>query len=282
MNALLAMRPRMFGIAYRILGSVGDAEDVVQSAFLRYSQHSKEDLRNPAGWLATVTARLAVDRARALARRREEYVGVWLPEPIVELDEDPANEAVLDDDLTIAFLHVLERLTPVERTALLLHDVFEYPHAEIAAILDKSEDAVKQLASRARARLRDARPRFHIDRGEARQLTERFLDALRDARIDELRAVLAADVVAVGDGGGKVNAGPRPVVGIDHVVRLFLGLRRKFWRRVRFERRLVNGLPGFVVLRNGRVAAVVGFDFSANRIGTIFVVLNPDKLAYAS
>jgi len=278
MTDVLAIRPRLFGIAYRILGSVTDAEDVVQSAYQRFEEPRDEELHNPGGWLATVTARLAIDRARGLTKQREQYVGVWLPEPIVEREDDPAAQATLADDLAIGFLRVLERLQPEERTALLLHDAFDYSHGEVAAILGKSEAAVRQLASRARTRVRQERPRLSIDRTRAQELTDRFLRAVKDADVEELRAILATDVVAMADGGGKVNAGIVPVSGIDRVCRLLAGVQSKYWFQTRQERLRVNGLPGIGIFLEERLVGVIGLDFSPDHIRSIYVVVNPDKL----
>ena len=278
MNDVLALRPRLFGIAYRILGSIAEAEDVVQSAYVRLEEHRDEELRNPGGWLATVTSRLAIDRARVLARERETYVGVWLPEPLLAEADDPAAQTARADDLAIGFLRVLERLQPEERTAMLLHDVFAYSHGEIAQILSKSEEAVRQMTARARSRVRAERPRFAVDREKAASLTERFLRALRDANVDELRAVLATDVVAMADGGGKVNAGIRPVLGIDNVSRLLIGVQSKYWRHGRMERLSVNGDPGAGLFADDVLSGVLAFDFADDRIASIYVVVNPDKL----
>lgn len=279
MTDLLALRPRLFGIAYRILGSIAEAEDVVQNAYVRLEEHRGEVVHNPGGWLATVTTRLAIDRGRALTRRREEYVGVWLPEPLLASEDDPAAETTRADDLTIGFLRVLERLRPEERTAMLLHDVFDYSHAEIAEILGKNEEAVRQMASRARTRVREERPRLSIDFDKAAALTERFLRALRAADVEELRAVLATDVVSFADGGGKVNAAREPVAGIENVTRLLLGVQTKYWSHLRVDRRVVNRLPGFALFLGDALVGVVGFDFAPERISSVYVVLNPDKLA---
>lgn len=278
MTDVLAIRPRLFGIAYRILGSVTDAEDVVQSAYQRLEEPRDEELHNPGGWLATVTARLAIDRARGLTKQREQYVGVWLPEPIVDREDDPAAQATLADDLAIGFLRVLERLQPEERTALLLHDAFDYSHGEVAAILGKSEAAVRQLASRARTRVRQERPRLSIDRTRAQELTDRFLRAVKDADVEELRAILATDVVAMADGGGKVNAGIAPISGVDRVCRLLAGVQSKYWFQTRQERLRVNGSPGIGIFLEERLVGVIGLDFSPDRIRSIYVVVNPDKL----
>ena len=272
-----ALRPRLFGIAYRILGAIGDAEDVVQDAYIRWTERGGESVRDPAGWLATVTARIAIDRGRTLARRRETYVGEWLPEPLIE--RDPADEVDVADDLTIGFLRVLERLRPDERTALLLHDAFDYSHAEVAAMLDKSEDAVRQMTSRARHRVHEERPRFVLDRRAAERTAQRFIAALRDADVDELRAVLAEDVIHVADGGDRVNAGRVPVIGLDHVSRLLMGLRSKFWGELEIRAARVNGQPGLVLLQpDGSLFAASGLDFQADRINGIYTILNPDKL----
>jgi len=280
MTDVTALRPRLFGIAYRVLGSVADAEDVVQSAYVRYEEHRTEDLRNPGGWLATVTARLAIDRARAVSRQREEYVGTWLPEPLVEpVDtEDPFAAVTCADDLAVGFLHVLERLRPEERTAMLLHDVFDYSHGEVASMLGKSEEAVRQLVSRARVRVRADRPRIAVDRRKADELIDRLLDALHEGDVAVLETIFTADVTAVSDGGGKVHAAVEPVVGADKVIRGFIGVYQKFWWDLEVRRLMVNGLPGLGLWRGEVLAVVVAFDFAGDRISKIYSVLNPDKL----
>lgn len=281
MTDVLALRPRLFGIAYRILGAIGDAEDVVQDAYIRWTERGGAGVRDSSAWLTTVTARLAIDRSRALSRRRETYVGPWLPEPLV--DADPADDVRQADDLAMGFLRVLERLRPDERTALLLHDAFDYSHAEIAAMLDKSEEAVRQMTSRARHRVHEERPRFAIDRTAAAAAADRLVDALRAADIDALRAVLAADVVQIADGGNRVNAGITPVVGIDRVSQLLIGLRRKHWVELELRRAEVNDLPGLLLVQpDGTIFAAIGLDFDGDRIAALFAVLNPDKLAYAN
>jgi RNA polymerase sigma-70 factor (ECF subfamily) len=275
-----ALRPRLFGIAYRVLGSIADAEDVVQNAYVRYEEHRDENLRNPGGWLATVTARLAIDRARALSRHREEYFGTWLPEPLVEkIDtEDPYASVTAADDLAIGFLHVLERLRPEERTAMLLHDVFDYSHAEIATMLGKSEEAVRQLVSRARVRVRQDRPRVTVDRRKADELIDRLLSALHDDNVAELRELFTADVTAYSDGGGKVNAAREPIAGVEKVVPGFIGVYHKFWSDLTMRRLLVNGWPGLALWRGSELAVIVAFDFSDDKISRIYAVLNPEKL----
>ena len=281
MTDVLALRPRLFGVAYRILGTIGDAEDVVQDAYIRWTERGGAAVRDSSAWLTTVTARLAIDRSRALSRRRETYVGPWLPEPLV--DADPADDVRQADDLAMGFLHVLERLQPDERTALLLHDAFDYSHAEVATMLDKSEEAVRQMTSRARHRVHEERPRFAIDRKAAAAAADRLVDALRAADIDALRLVLASDVVQVADGGDRVNAGVTPVVGIDRVSKLLIGLRRKHWAQLELRRADVNNLPGMLLVRpDDTIFAAIGLDFAGDRIAALFAVLNPDKLAHAN
>jgi RNA polymerase sigma-70 factor, ECF subfamily len=280
-NDVVALRPRLFGIAYRILGSIGDAEDVVQDAFIRWTERGGATVREPSAWLTTVTARLAIDRARAVSRRRETYIGPWLPEPLV--DADPADDVRQADDLAIGFLRVLERLGPDERTALLLHDAFGYSHAEVGAMLEKSEDAVRQMTSRARHRVHEERPRFIIDRKVAGAVAGRFIAALRDADIDALRLVLAEDVVQVADGGGRINAAPNPVIGIDNVAALLVGVRRKFWADMEAQPAWVNGLPGLTLVQaDGTIFGAIALDFKDDKISAIYTILNPDKLADAN
>jgi RNA polymerase sigma-70 factor (ECF subfamily) len=278
---VLALRPRLFGIAYRILGAIGDAEDVVQDAYIRWTERGSSEARDAPAWLTTVTARLAIDRARSNSRRRETYVGPWLPEPLVEAD--PAGDVGRADDLAMGYLRVLERLGPDERTALLLHDAFDYSHAEVAGMLGKSEDAVRQMTSRARHRVHEERPRFVIDRKAASAAADRLVLALRDADIDALRAVLATDVVQVADGGNRVNAGITPVIGIDRVSQLLIGLRRKHWEGLELRRAEVNGLPGIVLAHaDGGIFAAIGLEFDGERVAGLFAVLNPDKLVHAN
>lgn len=274
---VVALRPRLFGVAYRILGTIGDAEDVVQDAFIRWSERGGDEVRDASAWLTTVTARLAIDRTRSLARRRETYIGQWLPEPLVELD--PVDDVSQADDLAMGFLRILERLRPDERTALLLHDAFGYSHAEVSAILEKGEDAVRQMTARARRRVQEGRPRFVVDGRAAQQCVERLIAALRAGDVDGVRDLLSVDVVAIGDGGGKVKAAIKPVIGHDAVSRLLTGLSRKFWGSVRLQTALVNGLPGIAgFTKDGAAYVIVGFDFNGRQISAIYSVVNPDKL----
>lgn len=277
MNDVAALRPRLFGIAYRILGTIGDAEDVVQDAYIRWTERAGDEVRDAAAWMITVTARLAIDRSRANARRRETYIGPWLPEPLVE--DDPADDVRVADDLTVGFLRLLERLKPDERTALLLHDAFDYSHAEVATMLGKNEQSVRQMTLRARHRVQEERPRFAVDRRAATAVAERFITALRDADIEGLRAVLAEDVIQVADGGGNVHAALQPIVGRANVIRLFEGVRKKFWSEFEFRAATVNAQPGILLLGpDGSVFGAIALDFEREQICALYTVLNPDKL----
>src|SRR5919201_2733309 len=209
------LRPLLFSIAYRMIGSVSEAEDIVQEAFLRYHRAQPTDVENPKAYLSEVTTRVAIDHLRSARARREEYVGPWLPEPLL-VDEhapDPSEQAELADSLSLAFLVLLERLSPVERAAFLLREVFDYPYDEIAEIIDRSEDNARQLVTRARRHVDEERPRFDADRRAQEELTERFMAATMDGDTEGLIELLAADVVAYTDGGGKVQAARKPLHG---------------------------------------------------------------------
>jgi len=205
------LRPLLFSIAYRMLGSVGDAEDVVQEALLRYDE--AEGFESPKAWLTSVVTRLAIDQLRSARARRETYVGEWLPEPLVNGDDDPAAHAEQADTLSMAFLLLLERLTPVERAVFLLHDVFAYRYDEIAGLIGRSEANCRQLGVRARRHVEAEKPRFEASRHERDELAARFFAAVQDGDVDELVGMLAADAVVVGDGGGKAPQWATPIVG---------------------------------------------------------------------
>jgi RNA polymerase sigma-70 factor, ECF subfamily len=226
-------RGRLFAIAYRMLGTRVDAEDAVQEAYLRWHRHDAQDVRDPLAWLVTVVTRTSLDRLRALAAERERYVGPWLPEPIIGESDDPARQAELAADLSVAYLLVLERLAPEERVAFLLHDAFGYEHAEIAQIVGKSEVATRQLVHRARERVHRERPRFIVDRDAARDVVARFLQALEKRDVNVLLTVLAEDVTQTADGGGRIGAARNAVHGRDRVSRLLLGLQTKYWGALR-------------------------------------------------
>jgi RNA polymerase sigma-70 factor (ECF subfamily) len=278
-----ALRPLLFSIAYRMLGTVSDAEDIVQEAFVRYQRALGEGTRidSTRAYLSTVTTRLAIDHLRSARVRRESYVGQWLPEPLLTDDaEDPAGHAEQADSLSMAFLLVLERLNPVERAVFLLHDVFGYGYDEVATIVGKSEANSRQLATRARRHLDESRRRFDASRQEQQELAERFFAAVGDGDVDQLVDMLAADVVVYGDGGGKAPQWMVPIAGVDKVSRLFAALGGQMRELgIRTQLREINGQPGALVLDpDGRITNVFVLDVADGVVQTIRSVINPDKL----
>jgi RNA polymerase sigma-70 factor, ECF subfamily len=273
------LRSLSFAIAYRMLGSVAEAEDVVQDALLRL--HQSGDVENDEALLTTITTRVAIDVLRSARVRRETYVGSWLPEPLVD-QADVAQAVEIDETVSLAFLVALERLTPDERAVLVLREAFDYGFDEIGEIVGKDAANCRQILSRARKRVADERPRFDPDPAERIALAERFLDAARDGDIDGLVELLAPDVVLVGDGGGKARSIPAPMVGGAQVARALATFYRMAveWDLV-LEPVVVNGGPGFrSVERDGRLANIVGLDVSGGRITRIHSMLNPDKLGH--
>lgn len=269
-------RPAMTGLAYRMLGSRAEAEDVVQDAWLRWRKVDADTVEAPGAYLNRVVTRLALDRLKSARARREIYVGEWLPEPVVE----PDFEAGADADLSVAFLLALERLTPLERAAFLLHDVFDTPFAEVAAALGRTETACRQLAARAREHVRRDRPRYTPSIDEERRLTTAFFAAVFSGDEVALRDLLAQDVVMHADGGGKVNANLNPVKGLAKAVALILGVRRKWpppaGTTVRLAR--VNGQPGLVLASDGVVFQTMSLEIANGRIAAVYTVRNPEKL----
>jgi RNA polymerase sigma-70 factor (ECF subfamily) len=273
------LRPLSFAVAYRMLGSVAEAEDVVQEALLRLHD-AQDDVDNPEAWLTTTTTRLAIDVLRSARVRRERYVGDWLPEPLV----DDAGTTQIEDEETIslAFLVLLERLTPEERAVLVLRDAFDYSFAEIADIVGKSEANTRQILSRARRHVDEERPRFDPDPEQRFALAERFLQAARDGDMDGLVAMLAPDAVLTGDGGGKAIAAARPFVGAAAIARAVqtFAARGDRWG-VTVAPALVNGQPGFRTLdEQGRLVNVFAIDIAGGRIVRMYAVANPDKLGH--
>ncbi|MEV5254047.1 RNA polymerase sigma-70 factor [Streptomyces werraensis] len=276
-------RPVLMGIAYRMLGRVADAEDVVQDAWLRWSADDRTEVREPRGFLVRITTRLAVDRLRQIKARGETYVGPWLPEPYVthfgDTVTDTAERAVLADSVSLAVLVVMETLSPLERAVFVLREAFGYPYADIAALLDRGEAAVRQLGARARRHVDDRRPRYDVDPARRRVLTERFLDAAAGGDLAGLMELLAADVRLVGDSGGKARAPLRVLDGADHVGRFFVGVAGKGLPDVSVRVVELNGGPAVLVLSGGKPDTVVQIDADGDRIRTVYVVRNPDKLA---
>jgi RNA polymerase sigma factor (sigma-70 family) len=286
MKSLESLRGRAFAAAYRMLGSVAEAEDVVQEALLRVhrAREAGEVIASPASYVTTVATRLALDQLRSARARRETYVGEWLPEPIVDAPSgDPAANAELAESLSLAFLVLLERLTPEQRAVFLLHDVFGAPYHEIAAQVGKSEAACRQLVSRARRQIRGGAPRFQADRARAGALADRFLAALRAGDVRALEDLLAEDVQLHGDGGGRVPALARPAVGRVRVATTLLSWMRAGQRfgGLTVQRCDVNGQPGAVTRdAEGGIVNVFGFDIVADEVCAIRSIINPDKLRH--
>ena len=280
------LRPTSFAIAYRMLGSVSEAEDVVQEALLRVDQASEagERIQSPRAFVATVTTRLAINELRSARARRERYVGEWLPEPIItDSGDDPAQQAEMADSLSLAMLVLLESLSPEQRAVLLLHDVFDYPYREIAAIVGKSEDSARQLATRARRHVEQGRPRFLTTREQRDELAARFFAAAEQGDLAELEALLAADVDLTGDGGGKAPALARPLRGRNRVARMLINWLHPASRLpgVTARRVEVNGGPGALYLdAEQRLIGVMALDIAGGQITSISSIANPDKLAH--
>lgn len=276
-------RRLLFSIAYRMLGSVGEAEDAVQETFLRWHRVQAEGtvVESPKAWLSTVVTRICLDQIRSARVRREAYVGPWLPEPLVDAadpEPGPGDRVALAESLSTAFLVLLETLSPKERAAFLLHDVFAYGYAEVAEIVGESEAYCRQLARRARARLAERRPRFPASPAERERLTERFLRACLEGDMAALLATLAEDVTVWSDGGGKVLAARKPVVGREKVARFLLGLMKLAPPDTTFRSAPVNGRLGLVVAVAGRSVEVLSFEVDGGAIRGIYAVVNPDKL----
>ncbi|MFJ8931241.1 RNA polymerase sigma factor SigJ [Streptomyces sp. NPDC102364] len=276
-------RSVLMGVAYRMLGRVADAEDVVQDAWLRWSRADRADVREPRAYLVRITTRLAIDRLRQAQTRRESYVGPWLPEPLVTdfgpTVPDTAEQAVLADSVSLAVLVVLESLSPLERAVFVLREAFGLSYAEIAGTLERGEAAVRQLAARARKHVDERRPRFDVDPVQQRDLTERFLAAATEGDLDGLMAMLAPDAQLVGDSGGKSRAPLRVIESADKVGRFVQGAVRQGGAEG-FELHMVefNGTLGVLVTVNGKPDAVLQLGLGEGRIQQIYIVRNPDKL----
>ncbi|HET7695225.1 MAG TPA: RNA polymerase sigma-70 factor [Vicinamibacterales bacterium] len=280
-------RPLLFSIAYRMLGSASDAEDILQDAWLRFARAGDAEVRSAKGYLTTIVTRLCLDHLKSARVSREQYVGPWLPEPILtEGDAQPEQSAVLAESLTLAFMVLLDTLSPDERAVFLLREIFEYSYAEIAEMLGSSEANCRQLFHRARQRVAAREPRSSRPYEEKQQLAERFARALRDGDGDALASVLAADVGFWGDGGGKVPATGRPVYGRPSVLNLLLGIRRVAAAMgvtmddVGLQVREVNREPAILVRVRGQLNSVYTFTMRDDAISVIRVIRNPDKLGF--
>ncbi len=272
------LRPKLIRIAYRMLGSVADAEDVVQEAFLRWLDADRESVREPEAFLRRVVTRLCIDHLRSARHRRETYIGPWLPEPVIE---PPESEF---DDITLPLMMALERLSPLERAAFLLHDVFGVSFDEIAETIGREPAACRQLASRARNHVRAARPRFTLPKERGLELAAAFFAASRNGDMQRLRALLAADVAVYADGGGKVPAAMRPIVGFDKVMQFQTSLAQFFAKNMSRLLRygFINGLPGFVTIEHGGILQTTALQIDDGKITAIYVIRNPDKLQHLS
>jgi RNA polymerase sigma-70 factor, ECF subfamily len=276
------LRPLLFAIAYRIVGSVGEAEDAVQETWLRYEASPTQPTSNKA-FLSAVVTRISIDVLRSARSRREQYVGPWFPEPLLtDPYEDPARSAELADSVSMAALLLLERLSPLERAVFVLREVFGFGFPEVASAVGRSEAACRQLAVRARRHMDAGRPRFEADRREREELAARFFDALREGDVDGLRELLAADVQMVGDGGGKAPQWAKGIIGADNVARVLASIFPWLVRiEVTLEPHEVNGQPGAILRdRDGKILNTLTLDVLDGRIQTIRSVINPDKLGH--
>ena len=271
-------RARLFGIAYRMLGTVDDANDLVQECYLRWHRADPVAIEAPEGWLVAVIMRLAIDRSRRIDVERRSYVGQWLPEPLTIGAPPPTDRgAELASDLSLAFLVMLERLAPEERAAFLLREVLGVDYAELARVLDRSEAACRQMVHRARERVRSERPRFQVSPESKHALLERFVRALEHEDRDALLAIVAPDATFISDGGGRVRAARRIIQGAPRVVRMLLGIQRK-WGDVRDTIAWLNGEPALVSHRGDQLVSTTSFDVDGDRIVGFYRVLNPEKL----
>ena len=272
-------RPRLVRLAYRMLGSLAEAEDVVQDAWLRWQDVDHAKVESVPAFLSRIVTRLCLDVMKSARMRRESYVGSWLPEPVIEEDDGPD-----EDNLTLTLMLALERLSPLERAAFLLHDVFGVALNEVATTIERDPAAVRQLAARARQHVQDARPRYTVAQDEGSRIAEAFFTASRSGDIDGLRTLLAQNVVVTSDGGGKVHAFLNPIVGLNAVLRLYEGLTRKlgitdggFYKPVR-----IDGLPGYVSYERDNVFQTTAFEIEDGKIVTVYITRNPDKLQHVA
>lgn len=279
-------RPHLLSLAYRMLGEMSGAEDIVQEAWIRWQMEDRQSIRDPRAWLSAVTVRLTLDALRSAHTRRETYVGPWLPEPLMPDDmrvlaaDTPAAHAELASDLSLALLHVLERLSPEERAALILHDAFDCDYAEIAGILNKSEAACRKLVSRARERVKADRPRYTVSKEQHLEMMGRFAQAVASGDTSHIAQLFAKDIVFYSDGGGKVPAAINPLSGADHVARLVQGLTRKLHGRYQpqFHVIEINGSPSLVIAVGSEIYGSVTIETDGKQITGIYVLRNPDKL----
>jgi RNA polymerase sigma-70 factor (ECF subfamily) len=284
MNALDTFnhhRRLLFGIAYRMLGTVTDAEDMVQETFLRWQHTPQTKVQSAKNYLATTITRLCIDHLRSARVRREQYVGPWLPEPLLT-QQDPAEQVELADSLSMAFLVMLERLSPIERAVFLLREVFEYDYPEIAQIVDKSPENCRQILRRSRQHLTTERPRFPVTSQQQEQITEQFLEASTQGNLQGLLALLAEDVTLWADGGGQVAAALKPLYGAVKVARFVLAIQSNFLSAARAELAEVNGQPGIIIWTGSDIHSVMMFNIVDGYVQAIYSIRNPEKLKQLS
>lgn len=273
-------RRRLLSIAYRMLGSASDAEDIVQEAFIRWQQTSKIEIVSPEAFLVTIVSRLCITHLQSARIRREEYFGQWLPEPVSTGDSnDPFSISQMDESLSMAFLVLLERLSPTERAVFLLREVFDYEYSEISSMLEQSEANCRQILRRARQRVKESRPRFEASAEQHQELLQRFLQASSRGDMDGLLALMSSDIVLYADGGGKATAVPNPIYGAHNVVRFLAGAQKKLLPPgLMRQMTQINGQPGIVTYLNGRPFGALTAEVVDGRICNIYIVSNPDKL----
>lgn len=283
MDLVSEHRPFLLSLAYRMLGDRTEAEDIVQDAFVRAHATDPDTIRNPRAWLGTLVTRLCLDHLKSARVNRERYVGPWLPEPIDTNQDrelrDSAELSAMAESLSFAFLIVLERLSPLERAVFLLHEAFDYDHAEIGAILEREPTATRQLLSRAKQHIRDARPRFAPDRDSHRALLERFMASVGTGRPEILQALLAEQAVLITDAGGKAKAALKPILGADRIARFLFGLAPRMPNDLQLEAVEINGWPALQLRSAGRTIAIVTVETDGQQIWSIAMQMNPDKLS---
>jgi RNA polymerase sigma-70 factor, ECF subfamily len=279
-DPLAPHRRRLLGLAYRMLGSRSDAEDAVQDAYVRFA--GARDVRNPEAFLVTVVTRLCLDRLKSAKAQREIYVGPWLPEPVFDAEGLAANTATeLADDLSFALMLALDRLSPLERAAFLLHDVFDMPFAEVAGMIDRTEAACRQLATRARRAVKDARPAPAATPESHARLLNAFSEAVASGDVSRLAGLLRADAIAMTDGGGRKSAALNPIMGADKVARFFIGVAKKnAGHDIRIEPAMINGTVGAIVYVDGELDHSFSMAIDRDRIAAVYIVRNPDKLRH--
>ena len=280
-DAFTEQRPLLFSIAYRMLGSVMDAEDMVQETFLRWQQAPPAELRSPKSYLSTVVTRLCIDQLRSARAQREQYIGPWLPEPLITEQTPGMDERlIMDDSVSMAFLVLLERLSPIERAVFLLRDVFDYEYAEIADVVGKTEANCRQMVRRARQHVAEHRRRFEASPEQLERVAERFLQAATEGDMQGFLDLLAEDVTLRSDGGGKVAAALNPIYGPSNVARFFIGVSTKMPASFEIRRAWVNGAPGAITYVDGRPQSVITADVEDGKVRAVHIVVNPDKLRH--